>query len=107
MERSTNNSMNSYPQKIYSSQLITLQDLEEFKKQLLKELLQALSGYVTTPPKKWLKSHEVRRMLKISPGTLQTLKNNGTIPFSRVGGIHFYEYNEIQKLLTNMFKSGT
>ncbi len=101
MERASINSMNNYPQKIYSSQLITLQDLEEFKKQLLKELLQALSGYVTSPPKKWLKSHEVRRMLKISPGTLQTLKNNGTIPYSRVGGIHFYEYDLIIKMLNN------
>ncbi len=33
-----------------------------------------------------MKSHEVRRLLKISPGTLQTLKSSGTIPYTnRIG----------------------
>jgi hypothetical protein len=38
-------------------------------------------------------------MLKISPGTLQNLKNSGVIPFSKMGGIHFYDSEEIQRLL--------
>jgi hypothetical protein len=37
----------------------------------------------STAAKKWLKAHEVRRLLKISPGTLQTLKANGTIPYTK------------------------
>ncbi|TDH27066.1 DNA-binding protein [Segetibacter sp. 3557_3] len=60
----------SYPQKIYASQLITIDDLEHFKKRLLDELLSVLKVQQTSPAKKWMKSHEVRRMLKISPGTL-------------------------------------
>lgn len=46
-----------------------------------------------------MKSHEVRRLLKISPGTLQTLKNSGTIPLTKIGGINFYDYDDIQRLL--------
>jgi len=89
----------SYPQKIFANQLITTYDLQQFKKQLLEELLQALKTTAGTVPKKWIKSHEVRRLLKISPGTLQTLKASGVIPYSKVGGVHFYDYEDIQHVL--------
>jgi len=46
-----------------------------------------------------MKSHEVRRLLKISPGTLQTLKSSGTIPYTKIGGVHFYDYEDIQQVL--------
>ena len=89
----------SYPQKIFAHQLITVDDLQHFKKQLLEELLLALKSTTGVTTKKWLKSHEVRRMLKISPGTLQTLKSSGVIPYTKIGGVHFYDYEEIQHLL--------
>lgn len=89
----------AYPQKIFANQLITVEDLLQFKKQLLAELIAELKSQINIVPKKWLKSHEVRRMLKISPGTLQTLKASGTIPYSKIGGIHFFDYEEIQKIL--------
>lgn len=88
-----------YPQKIFASQLITVEDLQQFKKQLLVELIAELKSQINIVPKKWLKSHEVRRLLKISPGTLQTLKSSGIISYSKMGGIHFYDYEEIQKTL--------
>ena len=89
----------SYPQKIYASQLVTTDDLYELQKRIVEELLSALKIPLQSTQKKWLKSHEVRRMLKISPGTLQNLKNSGAIPFSKMGGIHFYDGEEIQRLL--------
>ena len=89
----------AYTQKIYASQLITIEDLLQFKKQLLAELIAELKSQINIVPKKWLKSHEVRRLLKISPGTLQTLKSSGIIPYLKIGGIHFFEYEEIQKIL--------
>jgi hypothetical protein len=89
----------SYPQKIYAHQLITIDDLHQFKKQLLEELITALKPQIGAVPKKWMKSHEVRKLLKISPGTLQTLKSSGIIPYSKIGGVHFYEYQDIQHLL--------
>ena len=49
--------------------------------------------------KKWLKSNEVRELLNISPGTLQNLRINGTLTYTRVGGILFYESAHIDKLL--------
>ncbi len=88
-----------YHQKIFANQLITIDDLLQFKKQLLVELVAELKTVINIIPKKWLKSHEVRRLLKISPGTLQTLKSSGVIPYSKIGGVHFFDYEEILKLL--------
>jgi hypothetical protein len=72
-----------YPRKILANQLITVEDLQQFKKHLVEELLVALRSQPLQDPKKWMKSHEVRRLLKISPGTLQTLKSSGVIPTQR------------------------
>jgi len=88
-----------FPQKIYASQLLTIDHLQHFKKQLLEELLAAFKSQTGSVPKKWLKSYEVRRLLKISPGTLQTLKSTGIIPYTKIGGVHFYDYEDIQSLL--------
>ena len=89
----------SYPQKIFSNQLITTDDLEQFSKKLVDELLAALKNQGGIVFKKWMKSHEVRRLLKISPGTLQTLKSSGVIPYTKMGGVHFYDHEDIQKVL--------
>jgi Helix-turn-helix domain len=89
----------TYPHKIFASQLITVDDLFQFKKELLDELVIALKPQPSLPGKKWMKSHEVRRMLKISPGTLQTLKSSGTIPYTKIGGVHFYDYEDIERIL--------
>ena len=84
---------------MYAYQLLTIADLKEFKNQLIEELLTALKSQNSQVQKKWLKSHDVRRLLKISPGTLQTLKSSGTIPYTKIGGVHFYDYDDIQRVL--------
>lgn len=96
-----------YPQKIFAGQLITVDDLLQFKKQLLVELIAELKSQINIVPKKWLKSHEVRRILKISPGTLQTLKSSGVISYSKMGGVHFFDYEEIQQTLEKRKVGGT
>jgi hypothetical protein len=86
-------------ERMYAHQLITIADLREFKNQFIEELLTAVKSQNSQVQKKWLKSHEVRRLLKISPGTLQTLKANGIIPYTKVGGVHFFDYEDIQRVL--------
>jgi hypothetical protein len=89
----------SYPQKIFAHQLITVDDLFQFKKELVQELLTALRSQPTSTPKKWMKSHEVRKLLKVSPGTLQTLKSSGILPYTKMGGVHFFDYQDIENIL--------
>ena len=79
--------------------IITLEDLQSFKQDLLTEIQRLLSQRQTTPARKWLKSNEVRRLLLVSPGTLQNLRVNGTLPFTKIGGVIFYDYDDIQKMI--------
>ena len=82
-----------------AANIITIEDLQNFKQELLAELQTILSQRQPTPTRKWLKSHEVRRLLTLSPGTLQNLRINGTLPFTKIGGVIFYDYDDIQKML--------
>ena len=40
-------------------------------------------------------------LLQVSPGTLQNLRINGTLPFTKVGGILYYDHEDITKLMEN------
>jgi len=83
-----------------SMQLITKEDLQLFKNDLITEI-KTLLNKNTPQQKKWLKSWEVREMLGISRGTLQSLRNNGTLQATPVGGLMFYDYDDIAKLMQN------
>jgi len=80
-------------------QLLTVEDLAEFKKSLFTELRQLLRELSGQPGRKWLKSFEVKKLLGISPGTLQNLRVNGTLPFTKIGGVILYDHEDIQKML--------
>ena len=79
-------------------ELITREDLKTFKNELLNEIKQ-----IVKPPqgqsKQWLKSSEVRKLLNISPGTLQNLRINGTLRYTKIGGMMYNKLEDIHKLL--------
>ena len=78
-------------------EVLTKEDLQEFKTELLEEI-KNLFHIKTSEQKLWLRSSEVKELLKISSGTLQNLRVNGTLRFSRVGGTLYYNYQDIEKL---------
>lgn len=83
--------------------IVTQEDLQELKSSLiesiesLKEVL--LQNNTKVPNVELLKSHQVQRLLGISPGTLQNMRVNGTIPFSKVGGVIFYDKQDILNII--------
>jgi hypothetical protein len=79
--------------------IITVEDLRDFKIDLLEEIKKIFQSQTTTQTKKWLKSTEVRKLLNISPGTLQNLRINGTLTYTKIGGIMYYDQTDIEKLL--------
>lgn len=79
--------------------IITTDDLRDFKMELLDDIKKILTKQSTGTLKKYLKSSEVMEMLQISPGTLQNLRINGTLPFSKMGGIIYYDIEDIQKVM--------
>ncbi|WKB81802.1 helix-turn-helix domain-containing protein [Cellulophaga lytica] len=81
--------------------IITSDDLREFKLELIQEFKKIINGQSNLKQKKWIKSPEVRELLGISPGTLQNLRINGTLPYTKIGGVLYYNYQEIINILEN------
>lgn len=79
--------------------IVTTEDLYDFKVELLDEIKKLMQSPTGISSKKWLKSHEVMKLLNLSPGTLQHLRVNGTIPYSKIGGIILYDSEEINKII--------
>ena len=79
--------------------IITTDDLREFKMELLDDIKKLLDQQKSGRIKKYLKSAEVMDLLKVSPGTLQNLRINGTLPYTKIGGLIYYELDEIQKVM--------
>ncbi|WP_048908388.1 helix-turn-helix domain-containing protein [Pedobacter sp. V48] len=84
-------------------EVITKEDLKEFKNELIGEIRSILNPEQNLG-KKWLKSQEVRKLLGISAGTLQNLRINGTLRYTRVGSILYYKVEDINLLLEGGLK---
>ena len=82
--------------------IVTRQDLKVFKSEILEELravLQEKNNHISSNAHSWLRSAEVRKMLKISPGTLQNLRINGTLPYRKIGGTMYYQSQDIHNMM--------
>ena len=80
--------------------IITTDDLREFKMELLDDIKNLLAKQASGKINKYLKSSEGMELLQVSPGTLQNLRVNGTLPYTKVGGIIYYDAEEIQNVMT-------
>ncbi len=85
-------------------ELITKEDLENFKKELFEEIRKNRFQLKNTnqAQKQWLKSYEVRKLLGISAGTLQNLRINVTLPYTKIGGLMYYRYEDIRNLMNGV-----
>jgi hypothetical protein len=81
--------------------IITKEDLQEFRLQLLDDIRQIIAPKEAKLIKPWLKNAEVMKLLDISANTLQRLRVSGKLPANKVGGIHYYRYEDIEKLLNS------
>lgn len=81
------------------TEIVTPDDLKKFKIELLNELKKLMNEQQSQPTKKWLRSGEVRKLLGISAGTLQNMRTNRTLPFTKLGGVMFYDIEDIKRML--------
>jgi len=81
--------------------IVTTEDLKHFKEELLSEIKELLTKYECITIDKWIKSGKVMDKLEISPGTLQNFRINETIPFTKLGGIIYYDEEKINEILEN------
>lgn len=86
---------------IMAIEIITKEDLHLFRVQLLDDIRQLLQGEQKEKKREWLRSADVRKLLKISAGTLQNLRISGALQPTKIGGSFFYNYQELLDLLAS------
>ncbi len=91
-----------------ATNIITVEDLDNFKSTFfehfeseMRKFLVDIEKYkiLEKEGKRWLKSDQVQRMLNISPSTLQNFRINGLIPYFKIGGVLFYSFEDIVKVM--------
>ncbi|PVD53599.1 DNA-binding protein [Terrimonas sp.] len=80
-------------------ELITKADFHSLKSEIVDEIKRLFQSPVEQ--KEWLKSSDVMKMLDCSPGTLQNLRVNGTLPFTKMGGTIYYSSKDVMKVLND------
>ncbi|WP_237390800.1 helix-turn-helix domain-containing protein [Chryseobacterium sp. KMC2] len=88
--------------------LLTKEDLQEFKIQLLLDIErifdEKLHSVRSTPKNidpEWIRSKSVRAFMNISPATLQNLRVTGKVKFKKVLGSYYYNLDDLKKLFEN------
>ena len=80
--------------------LLTLsQDVKDLKARI--ELLRQSRAEVLKDT--WIDNQDVLQTLHISKRTLQTLRTNGTLPYSKVKGKFYYRVADIEQLLQDNY----
>ncbi|MCA6067738.1 helix-turn-helix domain-containing protein [Chryseobacterium sp. RG1] len=84
--------------------LITKEDLQEFRIQLLLDIERIInekmkfeSTSIETNPE-WIRSKAVRTFMNISAATLQNLRVTGKIKFKKILGSYYYNLDDLKKL---------
>jgi hypothetical protein len=84
-------------------EILTREDMKNFKIELLEEIRKILKP--SSEQKEWLKSSDVMKILDCSPGTLQNLRINGKLPFTKMGGTIYYSHADVTKVLNGNKKN--
>lgn len=77
-------------------EIVTKSDIENLRDTLVREMRMLINA--KPEMKKWLKSSEVREILACSAGTLQNLRINGTLEFSKIGGTIYYSSDSVNSV---------
>lgn len=87
-----------------SEEMITKEDLHEFRMQLLLDIQRMLGSLKQEKPQQWVKSTQIRKMIPISPATLQSLRVSGDLHPKKVKGSWYYDLAEIKACFSNGLK---
>lgn len=82
-------------------EIVTREDLQAFRLQLLSDIRQLIAASAEKPQKQWLKNSDVRKLLNVSSNTVQRLRISGKLMSSKIGGVHYYRMEDIERLLNS------
>ena len=81
-----------------ANDLLTRKDLLQFEQSLIDKISELLK--IKKPQEQeWLRSRDVKKLLGISSGTLQSMRIRKVLPFSKLNGSIFYSMEDIQNIL--------
>ena len=75
------------------------QDFEVIKAYILAVKKSKLDSFKDT----WIDGQDVMHTMHISKRTLQSLRDNGTLPYSRINGKFYYKVEDIENLLQSNY----
>jgi len=76
-----------------------------FRIEMFAEKVKVLCGQLCEKKlRKWYDNQDVCLLLNISPRTLQTLRTNGTLPYTQVNRKIFYKQEDVEGLIVNPIK---
>jgi len=84
-------------------EVVTKDDLQELRLQLLNDIRHLIGPSEANFVKPWLKNAEVKKLLSISSNTIQRLRVSGKLRSTKVGGVHYYKYEDIEKLMNSEY----
>ena len=73
--------------------------LDEMKGEIIEEVKQIVKAREKPDLSKWVKSAQVKKMLNLSHGKLQMMRNQKTISFTRIGGTLYYNVEDIERMM--------
>lgn len=82
-----------------AAEIITKEDLQQFRIQLLADIREIILPSRQPNPKPWLKSSEVKKLLGVGDSKLQMLRTSGKLASSKVGGVRYYKFEDIKKMI--------
>lgn len=83
---------------------ITKEDLRQFRLLLLNDIENLIAKKKQectaqiTEDNEWLRSKSIRKILNISPATLQNMRITGKIEFKKIMGSYYYKKTDIYNL---------
>ncbi|MBW7674121.1 helix-turn-helix domain-containing protein [Chryseobacterium chendengshani] len=82
---------------------ITKEDLNRFKIEIINDFKKIITDELSKDPLienefEWLRSKSVRKIMNISPATLQNLRITGKIRHQKVMGSYYYSKKDIYNL---------
>lgn len=81
--------------------MVTKDDLKQFRMLLLHDignLIKETSDSSDKTVNEWMRSKTIRRIMDISPATLQNLRISGKIRFKKIMGSYYYNGLDLEKL---------
>jgi len=84
------------------SDYITKDDLRQFSLLIIDEIKKLKTESPTDDEPEWIKSRAARKILTISPGSLQNLRITGKVRFKKVLGSYYYNRSDLLKLFNGI-----